>query len=1189
MSIGQFLKGLALALLPALVCVGALLGIAALLDARPQQGPMLCSLDRLWVPPDGSLIYRIIYSGPPSKSVAIAAPPIDVVFVVDESSSLEHVTAAMPKAVAKATQALARPDNANRYALLYFDVDKHLVQDWTNDATQITEAAALHKFSGGGTNANAALDGASELLNRLPSEHGRRDYVMIFSDGEFFPPYGYIETARRLRERGVSIYFVLAQGAQGSDRSMAEKLTGSADHVIELGSDSELPVRLEQTVTELLKNAASVKGTLRAPEQVFSLDEGHPLAGNWYRDGPNALSSTASQGASGGVLELPLRAKEWGLWPVGLEPAQATILDAGGHPVVSNCNRRPYVVVAPLWLLPLLLLPALLWALHAIRLWRRRSDEPSPTSLPPASIEPFVRTLSLPAKPGRLTEEFVPTVVVGIGDAGSRTCSALRSELEDLQVTPAPTLAALIVTAAQDAGAEGIETETMPSACADTASYLPAPGDPIAPDLAWLDRRRFADRQRGRLDVSAAGADDRMLNRFAFLHWLDQGLRGKLAALAAAAAHDPATGGQIFLVGDTGESFVSACALDVARIMRDATADKPVDIAFLQLAPSRIEGAANGAAFAVELQTSTRLATQSALAPGGAGADGTRAPIDRTFAVEGGDVVDAATQAILMLMRKDVARDVYSASRQAQQARRAAAGTVPLQLRAAKVGFKVRQLSGAVALEIFQRWAVHSVLGAVEGDANGGYRLAPARALPAKLAEMLSKDADIGENARALIRIAQASPDCSDFVTMLASSPKPDVVRRLVVNGLDELVQRVGRKDLRASDVLALAQALKDGLASSALMASMRAAGLANAEDLLSAFSSVIDQFGSELQNWTAAVLTKVGNARQAQDVLISKPYGLLEQGLGRKIDRALLEELADDLDRRMTAGRETRASAAWVMLRAQLDNNRPRIEGRIAIAGQFATTQSDEFLATLSMQANQAVESIQQYTLAWLLRRDPDCAKRLARELVLDPGPGGKAITGKPFATDPGERGDIARLVREIPKLSGSAELDRQIGSNDRQSLRRLAYSDATPAPPASFGQTPDVATKVETAAERGRMRLQSNLGISLPQFPAALRAAFCDGDAILRFARLNAAGRVRQRIDDAGRAQWFVDSTQLTFDDRASLAEALSLFAIAKVAVEPDAPDTGLEYPAGVSAVEAESDALTRRVLDAALRGDL
>ncbi len=1193
--------GLAAALVPALVCFGLLVAIVAIANSRPQQGPVTCGASRLWVPTGETVILNIAGAPATRAASAVTPVPLDVILVVDQSGSMTQFSGILPEGVRRATAVLARPDNANRFALVYFSDAHQVVQPWTHDRALIVDSARL-PLAGGGTRSAQIIAAVDELLADNPSTPARHPVVIVFSDTEFPEPQAVEAGAARLRQSGVQFYVVLTPNEP--DHSQAERITGSAEHVIVLNDENELAERLTKTFALLLSNASNtVRADAWIHQSVFDLASQHPLAQDWRRESAEQLSATAISSDAGVAFELPLQARRLGLWQVGERAVELTSVGARGAPAVAACSYRPMVLVAPLWLWLLALLPAVLWILQALQYWLRK---PVPYSLQPpavAMVEPVVRSLPLPPPGTRHEASLIPTLIVGVGERARTTLAAVRLDLMD-SVSKLPVRIVSIATRSPVASAavDDIETFVIPRELATTGRYLPDPNQVASPHLPWFDSNALRDASTDRLDVSGAGANDRGLNRYALLHWLEKGLGEALRAIGNEFAAKDTGAGQVILVADVDEAFASACSIDIANVLRSATSRRPIDVSVILLTGGDARNVPNRLTFMQELETRTCIEAQRSLGAGGVDA---RPPVDHVFVVAGSarSSEREASDAIVMLLRRDVAQFLYidaRAAREALASRGQSGICAPMRLCAAKVGFRASDLAEAVAYELLQRWIVGSVLGRTEASAQGGYQLDPARASgQAIVSEFLAGTRGrLADLARILLLAIEDHGDVSELAAAIAraGSQRAELLLRAVTQVLDEIVTSVGRSGFGMGDAFAAMTALGDGLASGEFAKRFAAAGGAGADLqwLQRTVVPMIVAFREKLRStWVAAALERTSQVRELQERLLARDFSVIERGLGRKVNRNFIAMLADDSNARLTSGQGGADAADWVTLRARLDADKLIAEGRIAIGQYFSSYVPEPFFDVLTARAEAAISALHQYTLSWLLRRHPSSAQALAEDLKLEPGQGGRAIVIRPEASSTIDAAAIAQLVGEVPPLVGTAKPAVVLDGSDPRWVRRIAFAAEAAndinRQTASF----EWVTAADHAAERARGQLESLHQVRVPVFPPQIRAAFSDTEAINRFARLRATGSIVRKIDEFGRQQWSLASVPLTSGNHPTLADALASYVLR--GMQEDAPVSSAGA-AGENRVDRDAiadghnpDALTGAILSAALQGHL
>jgi hypothetical protein len=1204
MSPGRFLTGLAATLGTPILCLAALIGVAAFNNSRPQTGSVTCGVSQLWVLPGGTVTLNVART-PILRAGTVPPPPLDVVIVVDQSGSMTRFAPYLPDAVYNATDVLNRPDLANRFALVYFSDaanaaggnKDNIVSHWTHDVEEITKAAE-RELAGGQTDSEQLIGALRTVLPDSSLGLQRIPVVILLTDTEIEPPGRVTAEAERLRSRGVRIYVLLPDDA--IDRRTAEDISGSADNVASMANEASFNGLLTRTAADLLTNALSgTKAEAWIHPSTFAVDGEHAVGRSWSREGQAKLTSRTKYMSDAGVLyQLPLVPQKLGLWLIGERDAEIAAIDEVGRASVEACSRSPMVLVTPPWLLLVALLPALLWLAHAIQYWLRKPSAYLAPSLAPAMIERVVRTLPLPTAVERNKEMLVPTLVVGVGERGSRAIETLQGDLQESGCRGAAKLAA-VLSRPTSTSASGVSKFVMPPEFAATSTYVPAPGDPLAPELRWFDPHAHRDLSRDQLDASAGGATSRTVNRFALLHWLQAGLRMELERCGNEFASSVATAGQVMIVGDVEEAFVSASLIDITTILRSATAQRAIDVSFVLLSEWSSTDDLNRNSFLQELESCACMDLRRSVASGGG--DG-RAPFDHLFVIEGapGSSEQMASDAVVMLTRRNVAQLVYSDSRSVRRA--LSSGTrkemlATMRIVAAKVGFRSHSLADVVALELVQRWLASSVLGGAEASSHGGYRLCPARGTGATLiAELLTgKYGRLTDGARLLLIACEDNGDATELLSTLhrAGSLRDDVLRRMTTQLLNELITRIGRHNFRMSDALAVMRTVTEAIDGAKFERRITGAGeLATyLESIRGTVLPAMEKFRAVLEKeWVSGAIDHAFRAREAQDHLLRQDLKFLERGLRRDVDRTLIDQLAHEFNAQLTRGIGGADSADWITLHARIDSGEPVVEARISIGQPFATYSPSEFFEAVEKRARMAVSALQPYTLAWLLQRRPESVVELAPQLKLDPGFGGHAIVLKPEADESSSARMVERLIAHIPPLSGTTHTEDAFTCSDARWVRRLACAESPTwkhqdARPGKF------VTMHEQAAERARERLQSEYDVKVAVFPAALRAAFVDTDAICRFARLHAAGKVVRRLDDVGRLQWCLGLMTLTHGADPTLAEALACYVLSGTVEDVNASKSQdsahLHVDREALSDRHNVDALTKAVLAAALRG--
>jgi hypothetical protein len=608
----RFWLGLIALLLAPLAVLAAFAAYVHLANARPQGGELRTRVSPQVVMPWGESVFYIDYDGhrpaptPPPVPTPTPAPTptpdpsvIDMVFVVDESSSMTSSIAAMASAAQGVVQDLAKERRGRiRYSAIRFDVTAETQTDWTDDPDLLSRGLGDIALTprGRGTDGRAAFDKLEEVL---AAARPQADKVVIFyTDGLICPLPGIDavikESARRLREeKGVDFYSV-GLPYQGSDPIMTE-VTGDPDRVFDPLNPAELARMFQEIKVAVAPPPAAGGAAAAAPRtprdssgQVSNrLDGRHfatPLENTNWQPGSGAINlSIRPVPAAATTYAHPLVPLSAGLWDVGVAPARLVFFDKAGqrHQVVAQ--RRPLLLKVTYFTLLLMALPALLWVLGHVLVPRRRTvDGPGELKLP--SIPPPTLPEPLPLVPRPKLERLppIPTLFIGLGGAGRRALHAVRADLKQSHLggDGEPYSFLWLDTDTQEEQRElpfedwegyPVESALAPPAVRQTADYLPDDSN-VAEHMRWFDPYTYRNAARPQLNLSDGAKGDRPLARLALFRWLSTPggilptLVERVKELAARPAADGARQVVVFASSDGGVG--SGWFLDLGRLLQ---------------------------------------------------------------------------------------------------------------------------------------------------------------------------------------------------------------------------------------------------------------------------------------------------------------------------------------------------------------------------------------------------------------------------------------------------------------------------------------------------------------------------------------------------------------------------------------------------------------------------------------------
>src|SRR2546423_11818068 len=213
----------------------------------------------------------------PLSDLALRQVPVDVVLMVDSSSSVAANLDDFRRAVEEFTARLAPED---RISLIKFDDRVELLQDWTASRVQLRRA--LRRINGGMfTRFNDALYLAAREQFTSPQ---RRHAVVVLSDGIDHSGPGSVtleESLRALLEAGATVYCIsntdIERAAKQKELASLLALPDSARKFNALHiEDLQLGLRvLDASERNLAQLTAATGGRLYTPPSFAGLDQGY--------------------------------------------------------------------------------------------------------------------------------------------------------------------------------------------------------------------------------------------------------------------------------------------------------------------------------------------------------------------------------------------------------------------------------------------------------------------------------------------------------------------------------------------------------------------------------------------------------------------------------------------------------------------------------------------------------------------------------------------------------------------------------------------------------------------------------------------------------------------------------------------------------------------------------------------------
>ena len=205
------------------------------------------------------------------------------------------------------------------------------------------------------------------------------------------------------------------------------RITGSSSNVFEPVDIGDLTQNFRLAIKKILPGEDTGQITHQIDGRYFSI----PLEGTpWTVDSKGVLSLNIGKvPEKESVYAHSIVPLSWGVWRVGVNPAEINYLDSNGQPQKLVAEHKPLIFVMGWFPLFLLFLPGLVWTLYY---FRPRKYQPTETEINLPELYPPSQPSPLPALPPSTTTTSppIPTLYVGLGGVGLRALHAVRGDLK---------------------------------------------------------------------------------------------------------------------------------------------------------------------------------------------------------------------------------------------------------------------------------------------------------------------------------------------------------------------------------------------------------------------------------------------------------------------------------------------------------------------------------------------------------------------------------------------------------------------------------------------------------------------------------------------------------------------------------------------------------------------------------------
>lgn len=1222
----RFWIGLFVLLLAPLLVVFAFALYVHIANSQPQNGELQTKISPQVVLPWEEAVYYIEYTGfkptptpvsvstptpspspdstpSPSPTATPAATPalIDMVFIVDESSSMTDSIAAMASAAQSVVEELSTERAGRiRYAAIRFDEVAEIQVDWTEKPEELIDGlnAIAQNPRARGTNGLVAFKKLEELLTTARPNAER--VVIFYTDGDIYSGLLYaadITTrAWRLRaEQNVQFYSV-GLPYKGSNPIMTI-ITGSADRVFDPLNHTELARMFQDLKDEVVVNNPAPSPTPTpgkplesninnpsvppAPPRSFPtsgqlshrVDGRHfaaPLQGTNWMPGGGALNLAIRPVPEGAVTYAhPLVPLSAGIWRVGVEPPRLDFFDQDRKRHLVSAQRRPLLLKVTYFTLLLMVLPGLAWV--AAHLVPRRKPKVEKETKPQPRLEDIVPPTypePLPLLPRLAVEPLapVPTLFVGLGGAGRRALHAIRADLKQahLGASGQPYSFLWIDTDTQEADRQlpfedwqgyDIQEAIAPPGIRQLDGRLPEPGQ-VQEHLQWFNPYVYREASRSKLNLADGAKGERPLARLALFRWLSQpnGLLPVLVDHVKQLAEFHADDGtrQIVIIGSADGGVGGGWFLDLGRLFQRISREQESlevqpDVVGVLCRDGDFRHPENEKALSLEIETAQaarKFPQRVTFALDNSLLDqtDTQSPYHWIFSIHAGEKNSVAAQCgelISVLIERQPRARLLD---QAQTA--SASGVVAASSYSAHV--LPTLIFDQVKCELFLRILGPDILLDVVQDVQGGLKPQPVTSDRAR--DLLYDWSQLGQSGNQLQLLLTATHDQTGVPAFENAIPAPsDELRDWFSKAFAySLTQRL-QGECKPAEAVAMLRLLSSQL-NHVVKPQLTARNVpVHVIEIVNQVIGLADTAADDLEQWLRDFCNECEQVAAKRDQLERARRNLLRlEGrtyLDLDVEPAQIKRWAQD------------GLQIWLETPDTISAIRKRLffaitaDGATARASVISCIEEDphsyttagEVATVIDQLANSLALHVPTVRISGVLANmSSDRRRDLARGLVPIENRPEQVLLVLPESGRLGgeERQALEQFESAMPRPPAHGPRTTQRG-DDHSGVRRIELATAG----SSHGDSTKRLTFVEmteSMAEAVRSRAESKYQIVLPIFPPRLRIALAHARAFRSFSRAYKAGHVKLRADANGRQQWSIDGQFLTFENESSLAHA-------------------------------------------------